>query len=231
MSALVDAAGRPSVKPSFKPLVSSIAPVKWVTRWRTFSILEVCYASCRGGLIWPFSLGGFVDSDSIVDVAQGVEAALSSVPRDIELMSEPGRWFASGCLTVAAPVIAVRHRRGRQSVHLSEGAYGMFSSVVWDKQEITDMIPVGKENASPASELSDLWSVLFLFVPVALIPALMGAFLQGSVLRQHGLHRQGPYEPPAHGGGRLAHLPQHGRIHRSLSDRVQRFQEGEVGLR
>jgi len=101
--------------------------------------------------------GGFVDSDSIVDVAQGVEAALSSVPRDIELMSEPGRWFASGCLTVAAPVIAVRHRRGRQSVHLSEGAYGMFSSVVWDKQEITDMIPVGKENASPASELSDLW--------------------------------------------------------------------------
>ncbi|KAJ4460006.1 putative Ornithine decarboxylase [Paratrimastix pyriformis] len=101
--------------------------------------------------------GGFVDNDSIVEVARGVEAGMAGCPKDIEFMSEPGRWFCGGCLTLAAPVIATRFRRGRHSVHLSEGAYGMFSNVVWDKQEIETIIPMGKETAPKLEEPADLW--------------------------------------------------------------------------
>jgi len=101
--------------------------------------------------------GGFCDNASILDVARGVEDALKVIPADLELMSEPGRWFCSGCLTLAAPVIATRFRRGRHSVHINEGAYGMFSSTVWDKQEVEQVYAIGKENAPHTEALTDLW--------------------------------------------------------------------------
>eukprot|EP00708_Paratrimastix_pyriformis_P002621 GAFH01001372.1.p1 GENE.GAFH01001372.1~~GAFH01001372.1.p1 ORF type:complete len:371 (+),score=53.21 GAFH01001372.1:123-1115(+) len=105
--------------------------------------------------------GGMVDNDSINEVARGFADVLAEpgCPPDLVCMSEPGRWFCSGCLTLAAPVIATRFRRGRHSIHIAEGAYGMFSNIVWKKHEIDPaaVVPLGKETAPRLPEPADVW--------------------------------------------------------------------------
>lgn len=92
--------------------------------------------------------GGFCSDDSFEEMAGVLRAALDEyfpVHSGINLIAEPGRYYASGAFTLATNVIARRTVENRPGdsmnevdnsymLYVNDGVYGNFSSIMFDHQ-------------------------------------------------------------------------------------------------
>ena len=84
--------------------------------------------------------GGFV-SETFDAMSAVLSAALESYfPPEVSIIGEPGRFFVSSALTIAANVIARRSVEDKElgatsyMLYLNDGVYGNFSSIMFDHQ-------------------------------------------------------------------------------------------------
>lgn len=54
--------------------------------------------------------------------------------RSIDLIAEPGRFFAESTTTIFTPVYSRRERNGKQELWIMEGMYGAFNCIIYDHQ-------------------------------------------------------------------------------------------------
>jgi ornithine decarboxylase len=61
-----------------------------------------------------------------------IRRALAALPRDVEVIAEPGRFISGPAMTCIASVIGKAQRSGMRWYYLDEGVYGSFSGQIFD---------------------------------------------------------------------------------------------------
>jgi ornithine decarboxylase len=95
-----------------------------------------------GGGFWGrFDATGHVPLE---DVSEAINSALASFfPPDgggkqVEVIAEPGRYFAEACATMYALVTTVKDRPdGSRCYYITDGVYGSFNNLVYDHASVT----------------------------------------------------------------------------------------------
>ena len=108
--------------------------------------------------------GGFI-GESFEEMAQALSEALDEhFPPGVRIIGEPGRYYVASAFTLACNVIARREIQDSATnalsymLYLNDGAYGNFSSIIFDHQNPSAQIlrKQGGNNNSRATEYS-IW--------------------------------------------------------------------------
>ena len=84
--------------------------------------------------------GGFVDETFEKFAATLSDALAEYFPRDVRIIGEPGRYYASNAFTLATNIIARREVMSQAPdersymLYLNDGVYGNFSNIIFDHQ-------------------------------------------------------------------------------------------------
>lgn len=86
------------------------------------------------------------------DVSDAINSALERFfppdggGRNVEVIAEPGRYFAEACATMYAMVTTVKDRPdGTRSYYITDGVYGSFNNLVYDHGSVTAKVLRGPE--------------------------------------------------------------------------------------
>jgi ornithine decarboxylase len=115
--------------------------------------------------------GGFPGSDdgpiSMKDIAQRISPVLDELfPPEVKIIAEPGRYFASACMTLASNIITVREKKvndGQGNVknqrlyYLSDGVYGSFNCIFYDHNEPAPRVLSGEKAKKEETRSSTLF--------------------------------------------------------------------------
>ncbi|XP_047314169.1 LOW QUALITY PROTEIN: ornithine decarboxylase-like, partial [Impatiens glandulifera] len=84
--------------------------------------------------------GGFTAGSQFIEAAEAVNFAIQTYFKDepdLEIIAEPGRYFAEHPFTLAANVIGKRVRGELREYYINDGLYGSFNCIQYDHAVIT----------------------------------------------------------------------------------------------
>jgi len=78
------------------------------------------------------------------DMAKEIDAAVAELPEAVQVISEPGRFFAQSCGTLMAQVITVSPVPGAAGgavrYYLNDGLYGSFNCFLYDHASVGEIL-------------------------------------------------------------------------------------------
>jgi ornithine decarboxylase len=102
---------------------------------------RACFDLARARHGWTWTVldigGGFASTaPHLPDLAEGIRAALAShkfgTEHGVEVIAEPGRFFAETTTTIATPIIGLRHHGDGMDYWITDSIYGSFNNVIYD---------------------------------------------------------------------------------------------------
>ncbi|GBF98277.1 ornithine decarboxylase [Raphidocelis subcapitata] len=135
---------------------------------------EMALLDVGGGFVAPHAPGpaaAFVASAAAINSALEAHFPEAEWPH-LQIISEPGRYFAESAATLVAPVYSIRHRTvegaaagevARRDYWITDGLYGSFNCILYDDQHPTFRVmrspclpPVGR-GADAQAHASAVW--------------------------------------------------------------------------
>lgn len=98
-----------------------------------FSKIVIDYARQAGFNMRILDIGGGFTGAGFNDCARILREDLVNFP-DMQVIAEPGRYFAEDVFTFFTPVIGQRERRGKREYWIGDGLYGSLNCVLYDEQ-------------------------------------------------------------------------------------------------
>ena len=100
--------------------------------------------------------GGFQDSNFESMAPTIREAVELHIPSDIQIIAEPGRYYARSAYTLVCKVISRRRQIGAEAtapgmLYQNDGVYGNFMNVVIEKEEMSPSLVTPALNNPPAA--------------------------------------------------------------------------------
>lgn len=79
-----------------------------------------------------FPVGDQITDFNIMDYCKPIRKALANMPKQIELLAEPGRFIVAPAVLSVASVMGQAIRSGKPWYYLDDGVYGSFSGILFD---------------------------------------------------------------------------------------------------
>jgi ornithine decarboxylase len=113
-----------------------------------------------GGGFWGrFSPEGLVQLDEVAEAVNQGLGTFFPQASDVDVIAEPGRYFAESCATMHALVTTVKDKPGsagglRRSYYITDGVYGSFNGIIYDHAPVTASVLRSPHLPGPSEEES-----------------------------------------------------------------------------
>eukprot|EP01098_Paradermamoeba_levis_P002032 TRINITY_DN1237_c0_g1_i1.p1 TRINITY_DN1237_c0_g1~~TRINITY_DN1237_c0_g1_i1.p1 ORF type:complete len:177 (-),score=51.27 TRINITY_DN1237_c0_g1_i1:379-909(-) len=104
---------------------------------------------------------------SMTDIANRISPVIDELfPPEVTVIAEPGRYFATECMTLASNIVTVREKkvpdgqggvRNQRLYYLSDGVYGSFNCIFFDHMEPTPHVLSGEKSKQTETRNSTLF--------------------------------------------------------------------------
>jgi len=98
-----------------------------------FSKVVIDYARQAGFDMRVIDIGGGFTGTGFDSCAKVIREDLTNF-RDVQVIAEPGRYFAEDVFTFFTPIIGQRERMGKMEYWIGDGLYGSLNCVLYDEQ-------------------------------------------------------------------------------------------------
>jgi len=102
-----------------------------IAEWDKYSSIPMSILDIGGGFPVDYKLDGTGDVD-IDAYCATIRDALASVPEDVHIIAEPGRFLVGPAATAIASVVGKAERGGQLWYYLDDGVYNSYSGRIYD---------------------------------------------------------------------------------------------------
>lgn len=112
------------------------------------------YAKQKGFLMNTLDIGGGFTRDNFNDCANMIRHSIDDAFKDepVNIIAEPGRFFAEDTFTFCVPIIGKRVRDNMNEYWIADGLYGSFNCILYDGQ-VPTFEALGKEDAKKVDSM------------------------------------------------------------------------------
>jgi len=95
----------------------------------------LAYAREKGFTMSVLDIGGGFTTENFEKCAEVINKEIQDIGEDIQIVAEPGRYFASDVFTFYTPITGYKKKNQGFNYYIKDGLYGSFNCILYDGQE------------------------------------------------------------------------------------------------